>query len=122
MTEVWKPVRRYEDNYIVSDQGRVARLPYRQRNNYGDRRKFKHYGLRLLTPEPNRAGYIRVTLWKYGKRERHLLHRLVAKTFIPNPENKPEVNHKDCCITHNKKENLEWMTRQENIDHIPPPF
>ncbi len=62
-------------------------------------------------------GYLRVELSRNGERHNYGVHRLVAIQFIPNPENKPEVNHKDFNRCNNNVENLEWVTRQENSDH-----
>jgi hypothetical protein len=100
--------------YIVSRLGKV----YNQ--------KTKH----LLEPRIVWNGYFRVNLKEInhpkGGRDQPV-HRLVAKAFIPNPDNKPEVNHIDGNKLNNKVENLEWMTHQENIKHavehgviIPP--
>lgn len=61
------------------------------------------------------TGYKYVTLHENGKGKKHLLHRLIAEYFIPNPENKREVDHIDTDITNNKIENLRWVTRYENI-------
>lgn len=65
----------------------------------------------------SKGGYIQIPLHKNGIRKNHLLHRLVAKTFIPNPENKPEVNHINGDKKNNSVYNLEWITKSENQKH-----
>ena len=62
-------------------------------------------------------GYPMVVLWQYGKPYARLIHRLMAQAYIPNPENKPEVNHKDGDKTNNFLNNLEWATSRENRLH-----
>lgn len=64
------------------------------------------------------GGYRKVNLYdKRGKCSKKYVHRLVAEAFIPNPENKPNVNHIDCNRQNNKASNLEWCTQSENIKH-----
>lgn len=70
-----------------------------------------------MTPHPNINGYMCVSLRRNKERIGCLVHRLVAKAFIPNPENKPQVNHKDESRNNNRVDNLEWVTEQENIDY-----
>jgi hypothetical protein len=85
------------DEYIITKTGEVIN----SRNNH------------ILKPQPNSKGYLRVSLC--GKR--YFIHRLVAEKYIPNPENKEQVNHKDGNKNNNSVENLEWVTNQENRDH-----
>ena len=98
--EIWKKIEGFE-NYSVSDQGRV------RRDNSG----------RILKPGKNIPGYLMVSLYKNGKKYNKSIHRLVAEHFIPNPENRPEVNHRNAVKTDNRLENLEWSTRLENMKH-----
>jgi hypothetical protein len=72
---------------------------------------------RILKPWKHRDGYFQVTLYKNGKQKWSLVHRLVAMFFILNPENKPEINHKNLIKADNRVENLEWCTAKENIQH-----
>lgn len=76
-----------------------------------DTNKYKK-GL-LLKPQTTKKGYKRIRL--YGKT--YMVHRLVAEAFLPNPENKPEINHKNGNRADNRVENLEWVTRYENITY-----
>lgn len=95
MSENWKPVENYPD-YLVSDSGRICSLR-----------------TGLIKACENSRGYMLVHL--DGKINR--LHRVVAKAFIPNPEGKEMVNHKDGDPKNNKAENLEWNTNSENQTH-----
>lgn len=72
---------------------------------------------RFLTPSNNGKGYLKVNLNKDGKSTQKLVHRIIAETFIPNPENKPQVNHIDEDKTNNKVSNLCWMTAKENTNY-----
>ena len=80
-----------------------------------DGRVVGKYG--LLKPMVTRKGYHMVALYLNGKRYYKSVARLVAQAFIPNPDNKPEVNHKDGNKDNNCMDNLEWMTTRENIHH-----
>lgn len=124
--EIWKDVEGYEGMYRVSSYGRVIRL---------ERMVTDAIGTRVLpetmlmccdgTGSKNKT-YYRVALCRNGKKENVSVHRLVARTFIPNPENKPCVNHIDGNKHNNHVENLEWVTYSENTIHayqtglIPP--
>lgn len=72
---------------------------------------------RKLSPKNNWDGYLRIQLWDHGKCQYVGIHRLIAEAFIPNPENKPFINHKNGNKQDNRVENLEWCTQQENIVH-----
>lgn len=73
--------------------------------------------IHTLTKYYNNSGYARVHVKSNGKPKMMLVHRLVAIAFLPNPENKPQVNHKDGRKDNNHLDNLEWCTPQENITH-----
>jgi hypothetical protein len=109
MTEIWKDIKGYEGLYQVSNLGNVKSLSYRNHTSFSERE--------LILKPWCLKGYKGISLTRNNKPRRRLLHRLVAQAFIPNPENKPEVNHKDFDHGNNYVENLEWMTHLENICH-----
>ena len=118
MKEEWRPVPGWEGVYEVSSFCRVRSLT-RQISTCGRSRTFTTRELkgRLLVPTLDRAGYLRVDL-KFGrKRKNSLLHRVFAEVFIPNPEGKPHINHKDGVKTNNDSSNLEWCSHKENMGH-----
>lgn len=88
-------------NYLVFRDGRIMSVRYNK----------------FLTPKRNHDGYLRLQIWQGNKNRYVAWHRIVAETFIPNPENKPYINHKNGDKTDNRVENLEWCTQQENIRH-----
>lgn len=82
-----------------------------------DGRVWSKYRERWLKPNIDAQGYMKILLTKNGKQITQRMHRLVAQAFIPNPENKPEVNHKSGIKTDNNINNLEWVTSSENMQH-----
>ena len=101
MNEIWKDTYIYGEQYQVSNFGRV-------------RNKITGH---ILTPQTDNKGYLRVRMSLHDRKATAKVHRLVAIAFIPNPENKPQVNHKDTNKHNNSVENLEWVTNGENQIH-----
>lgn len=110
----WKSVSGFEGYYEVSTAGKVRSLPRTIINKDGH---YYRYSGKILKGSLDKDGYLRFILNKNGVRIYKSCHRLVAETFIPNPENKPQVNHKNGDITNNTKSNLEWCTIKENRQH-----
>lgn len=98
--ETWKTIENYQD-YEVSDTGKI--------------RSLKHGKHRILRDRPDGCGYLQVILCVDGKQFSHKIHKLVAQAFIPNIENKPQIDHIDRIVTNNHKDNLRWATRSENM-------
>jgi hypothetical protein len=108
--EIWKDIIGYENYYQISNYGNVKSLE----------RSFHLGGIRkekILKFSINTSGYFQVTLQKNGEKKNYLVHKLVALHFIPNPDNKSEINHKDGNKLNNLINNLEWCTRSENALH-----
>lgn len=108
--EIWKDVQGYENLYQVSNYGRIKSLAHI--NNLGRLRPECILGVRLSD-----RGYHTAVLYNNGKPKSFRVHQIVAKAFIPNPENKPHVNHLDGVKSNNCVENLEWVTISENMKH-----
>jgi hypothetical protein len=105
--EIWKDVVGYEGIYSVSNLGRVRRELLRTTGKPG----------KIMIPYIDHKGYERLQLTANGVRRKFFIHRLVATAFIPNPGNKPQVNHIDGIPLNNKLSNLEWNTASENQQH-----
>lgn len=105
--ESWKQVEGFNGRYEVSNTGKIRSINYRRSGSTKE--------LKILV---DRYGYPCVSLpMPNNKRKHFTIHRLVASAFIPNPEGKPEVNHKDGDKFNNHVSNLEWVTMQENQRH-----
>lgn len=112
INEEWRPIAEFNGEYEVSNLGRV--------------RSMKRYGgmvgrIMPQTRQPSGRGgkltYFAVMLYMNNKPYCRKVHRLVAEAFIPNPDNLPQINHKDGCKTNNVASNLEWCTAQANTIH-----
>lgn len=117
--EIWKDIAGYEGYYQVSNLGRVKALErvYKQRNGLTGRDNYRTYPEQMMFVEVDKDGYLKTRLSKDGKQKKFFIHRLVALNFIPNPDNKPEVNHKSGVKDDNRLDNLEWVTTSENQRH-----
>ena len=112
-----KPIRLIElDNLeiIVSNFGEI--FTTNKNNIRSNGRKDNRKG-KLLKPSTDKDGYLRITLTNNGKRKSYCVHRLVARTFLDNYDNKLQVNHKNGIKTDNRVINLEMVSLQENIKH-----
>lgn len=98
--EIWKDVVGYEGLYLISNFGSI-----------------KKANGKLVSQYLTNSNYLYVWLMKNETYKQCRVHHLVAQAFIPNPENKPQINHKDAIRFNNKVDNLEWVTPKENIQH-----
>lgn len=116
--EAWKPVIGYEDFYEVSNLGRIKRLSVvrHMKSKVGNDTE-RVYREKILKPQKCTNDYLFILLSKDKIAKSFLLHRLVAIHFIPNPENKPEVNHKYGDKSDCRASELEWSTASENQKH-----
>ena len=111
--EIWKDIKGYEGLYQISNEGRVRSLDKWMPHRFG-----KQFIKGIIKKQKiNKYGYFTVNLKKDDVLKTYNVHRLVAQTFIPNPDNLPQVNHKDECKTNNRLENLEWCTSKYNVNY-----
>lgn len=115
MEEIWSDIEGFEGFYQVSNKGNVKSLDRLVNGcSFKGYQRMKGKQLKL---QKRKSGHLDVLLKKNGKEKRCWVHRLVAKAFIPNPDNLPIVNHIDSNPQNNSVENLEWCTQQHNINH-----
>jgi hypothetical protein len=123
MEEIWKDIEGYEGIYQVSNMGRIKRLArdiiQKNPNPSCSSVCVQHIDEKILKTRPNHGGYHLILLRGAddGIRRGFSVHRLVAKAFIPNPDNMPQVNHKNEMRGDNREENLEWCTLDYNLHY-----
>lgn len=115
--ETWRPVVGWEDLYEISDHGQVRSVECDTIRYKKGKPTTYHKRQQLRKQKRAANGYMLVCLHRDSTEKTCLVHRLVAEAFIPNPDNLPEVNHKDTCKSNNNIENLEWCDRLYNVNY-----
>ena len=110
MIEVFRDIPGYEGLYQVSNLGNVKSLGNGDNNNNVGKEK-------MLKLRKDKDGYLTVFLYIHNYKKSYKVHRLVALAFLPNPNNYPQINHKDKNKSNNNVDNLEWCTAQYNVDY-----
>ena len=113
-TEIWKSIPRFDGRYEASTLGRIRTVEHNIMRSNGKRHTVKQT---ILKPATNHSGYYRFAVKENNKLTSFYVARIIAETFINNPENKKEVNHINGIKTDNRPINLEWCTRSENCKH-----
>ena len=113
MKEIWRDIPGFEGLYQASNLGEIKSLEKEVWNAH----QMIARPEKILKPFSDKKGYLRVKLYKSGRNYTKKIHRLIAQTFLSNPDNKPEVNHEDGNKSNNKVNNLSWATTEENIRH-----
>lgn len=108
--EIWKPLKNYEKSYYISNLGNIKSLDREIETRFGK----KNIKGKILKPFNNTKGYLKV---KLNTNKNYYVHRLVAITFIDNPNNLEIVNHIDNDSLNNCVDNLEWVNSRENACH-----
>ena len=112
MTCEWRDIIGYEGIYQVSNTGQIRSL-----ERWNGHKRVKRESPYIMSQSTTTTGYKKVELQVRKNRKSLKVHRLVAMAFISNPENKPNINHKDGNPTNNRVDNLEWCTQKENVEH-----
>lgn len=112
--EIWKDIKGFEGLYQISNLARIKSVERLRSNGSGMQLQPE----KIKSIQTHLNGYKYVNLNKNGKNSTHRIHRLVAEAFIPNPDNKPDVNHDDADKSNNLPYNLVWSTKKENTQHF----
>ena len=116
--EVWKSIRGYENLYEVSSYGRVRSLRHLVKQSGNNGTTFsRYYNGKVITQREGIGGYIFVCLSNGASKKTMRVHKLVAEAFIPNPNNYPQINHKDENKSNNRVDNLEWCSPSYNCNY-----
>lgn len=111
--EIWKPIKGYEGYYEISNKSRVRSVERQVNHQYGTRTVKE----KIIKGSLGKRGYLEVSLCKGSTKRHYTLHKLVMEHFVPNPENKPCIDHIDGNKLNNQIENLRWVTYKENTNN-----